>query len=109
MLCHVHSILISVDLRVRNRLATSLHAMFVFAAGVSSLDAAIVALELLGWADVEGDKDALVPLLCTCLRALSAVAAAPPTPPAANNAAADSAAAAMASDDELDTGDSAAK
>jgi hypothetical protein len=39
-------------------------------AGVGHLDAAIVALELLGWAEAGGCGAALVPLLCACLHAL---------------------------------------
>lgn len=71
-------------------------------AGISQLDAAIVVLELLGWAEVEDGGAALVPLLCTCLRALAAeVVAAPEATDALPNdaAAADSPAAEAGSDD----------
>lgn len=72
---------------------------------MSHLDTAIVALELLGWAEAGGCGAALVPLLCACLHALLAeVGAAPPAAaaPASSPAGAGRPAAASEPDDADD-------
>jgi len=83
----------------------------VLCAGVDAVDAAVVVLELLGWADADGGNAPLVPLLCGCLRALAAAAAAPaPAVPAASaDAAADGSGAHGGSEDDDEGGNIAAK